>query len=134
MLKSLCFLAFIASSVPVFADVSWVCSFPDQATGKVLVTGKWTVKQKTGATEAAVNSGLIEGVTGGSVQALVEKDTPKQLLVSWNLKLKNDRNQHTRMRYRLNIVQGGKKATMSAQPMGYDNMFSNFGACQKAKG
>lgn len=133
-MKTLCFVAFAASAFPAAAETVWDCRFPDKAQGQNIVTGQVLIRQEAGAAEASVNSPLIEALHGKPIAARIMIDKPEQFLAGWEFKLKNDRNQHTRMKYRLNIVRGGAQASLSAQPLGYDNSFSNSGRCTKVRG
>lgn len=124
----------LAGAPTLAADRIYECNFPDHVAGG----GGWTSGPLVFVIEgddkvATVNSGPIAHFIGQPIEAKVKHDKPQQISLSWEVEAKDSANQHFRLHYRLNMLQGGAKAILTAQPLSYDNTWSNEGSCKKVK-
>jgi hypothetical protein len=116
------------------ADRMMECTFPEQKSGG----GGWTGGPVVffiadGASVATVNSGAITYFAGEPIEARVVRDVPGHIALSWEINMKDNANQYSRMGYRLSVREGGAAATISAQPLSYENIWRNAGTCKKLK-
>jgi hypothetical protein len=130
----LALLVLLAPAAALAKDRIIECDFPETASGG----GGWTAgpvafhiedESKT----ATVNSGVINYFVGTPIKAQVKKDLPAHIALSWNVKAKDNANQYTTMAYRLSVLDGGARATLSARPLSFDDFYTNQGTCKDAK-
>lgn len=125
--------AFAALAGPAMADRSMLCDFPDtRAAG--FARGDVHFSMKTGDSEATLRSAVTQHFQMGDVKAKVVRDTPKALILSWFVDVKNDRNQYAKIKYTLKVMGDGSKAYYRAAPLAYDNEFNSAGSCKPVKG
>ena len=134
MFKCLCFLGFIAASGPAFADTVLKCDFPNDVGAGGWAAGPVIMHHKDGAATATVNSAVVNEFIGEPIEVKVIKDVPGQLVLSWEVKIVDKAKQYTRMKFKLNVLNGGAMATYTAQPLAYDNAWRSEGACVRVKG
>lgn len=125
-------------SVPAVAGgVLWECEFPESlASSGGWADGPVVVHIEEGAPEALVSSAVTLHFVGKPVTARVVVDKSDQLVLSWEVAADvrgTGHHQYFRMKYKLNIVRGGAKATYVAQPLSYDNTWRNEGKCRRGK-
>lgn len=81
------------------------CSFPPTRLGWVDGTVAFHLAQ--GADVATLDSPYVQRFVGKQVEAKVILDDPKLIVLSWSVRMKNDRNQYTTMKYKLRTPPGG---------------------------
>jgi hypothetical protein len=126
-------VALLAFATPVFADRAMKCSFPDTGTSGFAV-GEVMFHHASGDAEATLRSSVTEHFKAGEVKARVVKDDPKIFILSWKVDTKNSKNQYANIKYTLKVMKDGAKAQYVAQPLAYDNSWSNQGSCKPIKG
>jgi hypothetical protein len=118
---------------PAFGATIYDCTFPE-GSGGGWTAGRVVVAHDPGEAEATVNAGVIVHFVGSPIKARVVKESDAQLYLSFELKIVDSAKPYTRMGFKLNILQGGARATFSAQPLSYDNTWRSEGKCKKGKG
>lgn len=68
---------------------------------------------------------------GSPTDANVLEDTEKKLVITWDVRMRNNQGQITRMAYRAAYFKSNGRFLLNAKPRGYPNSFNARGACSK---
>ena len=126
-------LALSALAGQAQADQAYECAIK-----QVSANGPWlpevvVVGTEGGSTKPVVYDPLIDHFAGHPIAAKIDTDNDKRITYAWELKIKSGSNQHSRMRYRLTVTKKTLAAQMTAQPLGYEDIFIATGSCKKVK-
>lgn len=67
------------------------------------------------------------------VEGKLETDSATRLSVTWRLETKSGSGQFVRMAYRATVFKATGKLSISAKPLGYENVFTGRGTCEMRK-
>lgn len=111
------------------------CDFEQKSANGNWLAPKVIVVHEKGMDDAFVLDGLIQAFHDTPLAAKVAVDNEKRITFSWTLKAtKSGSNQYANMGYRLTLIKGSKKASLTGEPFGYANTFRAAGSCKEIQG
>ena len=108
------------------------------AINQVSSNGSWlpevvVVGSKDSDAKPEVFDPVIKYFVGHPIVAKVETENDRRVTYTWEVKVKANNNQFARMLYRLTVTKKNLAAQMTAQPLGYEDVFIAPGTCKKVK-
>lgn len=111
------------------AAKTYDCVFSTGVSSTSWITGNYIIQHDEKAGRATVIDALIHAFEGKPIEVEDIKATDSKLVFLWEVRTKDASGQQARMRYRAAWFKGQQYMRISAQPLGYSNMFEAQGSC-----